>query len=498
MTEMITASPFGLASSLLCGIVLLKAKPPSETVEDFIHSLRHCIRCREAQSEGSAGGFDNASYWKSRFLRSQRDSERLQARLSKAELILRQLETEPEANGSVLNDELAKKDTLGMANLVKVYGNTYRSKSRQSKSTSRRSPNGGLVLESMSQGSDILQHVHKILSIIKSQPVQPGLLAFHCSFAISALSSLVSNSFDDVHTGATTTESSVRSRISSLCLGFERILSVLTSALTKLDVPDRSGTFGSTIYCSVSCFTDLLKYLKQTCSDAAVRMHNNETMVIGGAKPNSNPPVKKQKTRPNTISAEFTTYLLIAWLRMLSDSSAAHRKLFESMAACVLNAVGNELYTSTFAATRATTITKETRNLERRLDPLALDIYSHYLLQTFHVVMDLSARFLNADDSGEDAESCAGRPAAGLGVDFEERLQQTLIYGIFGAPGARNAQAVPLQVQKQSLVSYTPVQEGEESHAPLVRLESEVWQRLGWKILQGEMKMDNMAEAKLG
>ncbi|KAK5013777.1 hypothetical protein LTR60_003687, partial [Cryomyces antarcticus] len=342
-----------------------------------------------------------------------------------------------------------------------------------------------------------------------------GALAYHLIQASSAVASVISSACKRHHSrmgpeAATSVEEKRKPlKVSSAQVQHDeglnavfraaaRAFTFLLHGLAQLGAASESNKFqGSVMYTYVKMFAGVFDCI----ADAALVRVQQDVDDQPVASPTKGKP-KSQKTVKELQVPRAIAHFLMAMIGTLNAKSAVHRDVFEGLMFILLDRLGDRLYSFTFDHERGATIESEivapvvSTEVDPRklLDAQARKIEAPFLIQIFERAMAAAPQFLGSQASFRTSKNAPATSKsstvrgsgssgkASLTLPAKNRLQQTLVNGMFGSEGAEHEEFMDcLRMPVRS--GPMPQQPKRESTSVPEWFQEELWKLLGWEIL---------------
>lgn len=273
--------------------------------------------------------------------------------------------------------------------------------------------------------------------------------------------------------------------LNSVVRAVARTYSLLLRGLDRVSELRSHQQVSELIFSLVEMIRELLKCLHETARTQVNDSAPQDAIDSGATK----------KTPRSQDVPKIFAQLIMAMLDKLDAKKQAHREMFEGFAFVILERVGKELYTLAFGKERAASLEQEigrpgdvlVHSTERdsedssRLGRVGAE--APYLLSIFQRAVSLApAHLTNLDTT---ARVTRNSNKSSLPTIAKERLQQTLVQGMFGPDDAwRDVLKTPARPRVGTL----PPKEGKVDVG--MWFTEEVWRVLGWEILGREGDLD--------
>ncbi|TKA74923.1 hypothetical protein B0A49_02593 [Cryomyces minteri] len=367
-------------------------------------------------------------------------------------------------------------------------------------------------------GRKIVQDLYSLHKLYQQWSPDAGALAYHLIQASSAVTSVISSACKRHHSrvgpGAATSVKEKRKplKVSSAQVEHDeglnavfraaaRAFTSLLHGLAQLGAASGSNKFqGSVMYSYVKMFAGVLDCI----ADAAL-VRAQQDIDHQPAASSTKSKSKLQKTIKELQVPRAIVHFLMAIISTLNAKSAVHRDLFEGLMFILLDRLGNRLYSFTFDHERGATIDSEIvasiisteGDPHKLLDTQARKIEAPFLIQVFERAMAAAPQFLGSQASFRTSKNAPATSKsstirgsgssgkASLTLPAKNRLQQTLVNGIFGSEGAEHEEFMDcLRMPARS--GPMPQQPKREKTSVPEWFQEELWKLLGWEILARE------------
>lgn len=335
-------------------------------------------------------------------------------------------------------------------------------------------------------GKVLLRCIFRIQTSVKeSQQDDPQELACCLEQATSTVSKLVQQEVKTCLRSANidhfrSTLSAITRAMVSIFLGFKHL------CLGK-DVPRFQGRI---VYAIVSMFNDLLCCI-QTLSAEEIKVIGRDSSGVTASTHLTKAGEKATRTahqKESSTLSSLTSFLGNA-INLLDAKAECNRPVFEGLAYCVMERVGNRLFSSTFGHSRAGTIEAEiaTGDKQDATKQREIQIEAPYLIHLLHrIVMAAPAHLGSAKNkkTGKPKVVKKNDPKDALAVTAKECLQRTLVNSIFGTEGDDENDPF-MDCLKMPNAGSGPIAMPKGKDVDLQEwYKEEVWKLLGWEILE--------------
>lgn len=347
-------------------------------------------------------------------------------------------------------------------------------------------------------GDTLLRSVYHIHAIVRSNLKTESLeLAYQLQKASATLPAIVLQQFRDAHA---TTQDDLKSVLS---VASRTVVSILVGFNRLSHIPEGVAVQNRIIYAIVQLFKDFLAGLEQlskaeACEGQSGKPASSTQKQIDKSKAKIK---SKVPTARETSSLSMYTSFLCGVVDSLDSKLDSNKSLFEGISYCVLDRLGNRLFTTVFGHSRGATTEGEilqSRESEDEIEdpgqpPLneiqlkQVRIEAPYLIHLLNKIMSLAPAYFGSTSNSKAGKTKSSKTASKgvLSIAAKECLQRTLVNGIFGMEGRDEDDPFMDFLSMPSAAEDIPTPKVKEADIQ-EWFKEEVWRVLGWGILAHE------------